>query len=80
MEDTFYTHTYTGSVIWFDNRGGYGFIEWSKDEQPQKDLFLHFSDINCEGYKTVKKGEKVSFSLGLNNKGQPKATIVTIIK
>lgn len=78
MEDTFYT--YTGSVVWFDNRGGYGFIEWSKDGQVQKDLFLHFSDINCEGYKTVKKGEKVSFSLGLNNKGLLKAVNVIVVQ
>lgn len=78
MADTFYT--YTGSVVWFDNRGGYGFIEWSKDGQVQKDLFLHFSDINCEGYKTVKKGEKVSFSLGLNNKGLLKAVNVIVVQ
>jgi CspA family cold shock protein len=75
MEDT-----YLGIVCWFDNRQGYGFIEWDKDNQPQKDLFLHFSDINCEGYKTIKKGEKVSFSLGLNNKNQPKAINVTSVK
>jgi len=72
--------TYTGLVIWFDNRSGYGFIEWAKEGVKQKDLFLHFSDVNCEGYKTVKKGQNVSFSLGLNNKGQPKATNVTVIK
>lgn len=71
--------TYVGSVIWFDNRSGYGFIEWQKAGQAQKDLFVHFSDINCEGYKTIKKGESVSFSLGLNNRGQPKAINVTVI-
>jgi CspA family cold shock protein len=71
--------TYVGSIIWFDNRSGYGFIEWQKSGQAQKDLFVHFSDINCEGYKTVKKGEKVSFGLGLNNRGQPKATNVTVV-
>ncbi|HVI42062.1 MAG TPA: cold shock domain-containing protein, partial [Anaerovoracaceae bacterium] len=65
---------YFGSVIWFDNKSGYGFIEWSNNGQSQKDLFVHFSDINCEGYKTIKKGQKVSFTIGQNNKGQPKAT------
>ena len=71
---------YLGSVIWFDNKSGYGFIQWDKDGDPQKDLFVHFSDINCEGFKTIKKGQKVSFTLGKNNKGQPKATDVVTEK
>lgn len=69
-----------GSVIWFDNKSGYGFIQWDKDGEAQKDLFVHFSDINCEGFKTIKKGQKVSFTLGTNNKGMPKATDVVTEK
>lgn len=71
---------YNGEVCWFDNRAGYGFILWSIENIQQKDLFVHFSDINCEGFKTVKKGQKVSFTLGVNNKGAPKATDVTVVK
>lgn len=67
---------FEGEVIWFDNKSGYGFI--ARDNE--KDLFVHFSDINCEGFKTVKKGQKVSFTLGVNNKGAPKATDVTVVK
>ena len=70
MQDMF-----EGEVIWFDNSAGYGFIARSNE----KDLFVHFSDINCEGFKTIKKGQKVSFTLGVNNKGIPKATNVTVV-
>ncbi len=71
--------TYVGQVVWFNNRDGIGFIEWADLAGPQKDMFVHFSDINCEGFKTVKKGQKVSFKIGQNNKGQPKAINVTVI-
>lgn len=74
MQDRF-----EGEVIWFDNRAGYGFVEWSIENVKQKDLFVHFSDINCEGFKTIKKGQKVSFTIGVNNKGVPKATDVTAL-
>ena len=75
MEDT---KKYFGTVIWFDNRSGYGFIQWSSNNIAQKDLFVHFSDINCEGYKTIKKGQYVSFGIGMNNKGVPKAIDVIV--
>lgn len=71
---------FTGEVLWFDAKRGYGFIGWEKDEAKQKDLFVHFSDIICEGFKTVHKGQKVSFGLGVNKHGNPKAVEVTVIK
>jgi cold shock protein len=74
-QDTFY-----GEVIFFDPKRGYGFISWKKDEAQQKDLFVHFSDVICEGYKTLYKGQKVSFGLGLNKSGIPKATEVQVLK
>lgn len=70
---------YTGAVCWFDNRAGYGFLLWEIDGVPQKDMFIHFSDVNCEGFKTLKKDQKVSFQLGTNNRGQPKAVNVQAI-
>lgn len=69
-----------GEVIFFDPKRGYGFILWTKDEAQQKDLFVHFSDIICEGYKTLYKGQKVSFGLGNNKNGIPKAVNVQILK
>jgi cold shock protein len=66
-----------GEVIWFDPKLSYGFI---KRENNEPDLFVHFSDINAEGFKTLFKGQKVSFSLGVNKHGRPKATNVLVLK
>lgn len=68
-----------GTVIWFDPKPGYGFIEWDGQAEEDEDMFVHFSDINLEGFKTLKKGQRVSFGLGENNKGEPKAIDVTIL-
>ena len=46
-----------GQVKWFDSRKGFGFIEL----EGQKDIFVHFSEIQSEGYKTLRDGEKVEF-------------------
>lgn len=56
-----------GKVIWFKKT--YGFIKQAEGE----DLFVHWSDIVSDGFKTLKKGQTVSYEIGLNNKGQPKA-------
>ena len=50
----------TGTVKWFNNAKGYGFI--SPDEGGT-DVFVHFSAIDMEGYKTLKQGQKVAFDL-----------------
>lgn len=71
---------YTGTVIWFDNRKGFGFILWEKDGVAQTDLFVHFSDIVSQGFKTLHKDQKISFALGVNKKEQPKATEVTVVQ
>ena len=74
---------FEGTIVWFDPKKGYGFIDWDKKgygfEDDGKDLFLHFSDLAMEGFKTVKKGQRVRFSLGENNRGQPKATEVVLV-
>lgn len=69
-----------GEVLWFDPKRGYGFAGWEKDGVQQKDLFVHFSDISCEGFKTLYKGQKILFEIGKNNRGDPKAINVEIIK
>lgn len=48
----------TGIVKWFSNTKGYGFIS---PEQGGDDIFAHFSSITMDGYKTLKKGQKVEF-------------------
>jgi len=70
-----------GEVLWFDPKRGFGFIGWSNNEAvKQKDMFVHFSDVNCEGFKTLYKDQKVSFELGTNKNGSPKAVNVAVLK
>jgi len=66
---------FVGDVIWFANKLNYGFIS-RKDE---KDLFVHFSDIECDGFKSLKKGQRVKFTIGKNNSGNPKACHVVVL-
>lgn len=66
---------YIGTVCWFDAKLGYGFISRTNEQ----DIFIHWSDIVSEGFKTLKKGQEVAFSIGLNNRKQPKAIDVSII-
>lgn len=71
---------FEGIVVWFDPKQGYGFIEWEKSGVKQKDMFFHYSDIVCEGFKTLFKEQKVSFSVGVNKHGKPKAVEITVLK
>ena len=66
---------YTGSVVWFSR--GYGFVA---PDNGGDDIFIHYSDINMEGYKTLKKGQRVSYSIGLNRRNQPKAITMLVIE
>lgn len=61
-----------GKVKWFDGKKGYGFIEL---EDGSGDVFVHFTDIVGEGYKTLHEGERVSFEISDTPKGK-KATNV----
>ena len=62
----------TGTVKWFNDAKGYGFITPSDGG---KDLFVHFSAIQGSGFKTLKEGDKVQFDVGQGAKG-PSATNV----
>ena len=54
-----------GKVKWFNNDKGYGFIEYNDLE----DIFVHYSAIKKEGYKTLKEGDIVDFKLIETGKG-----------
>jgi len=64
-----------GTVKWFNNAKGYGFI---LSEEGGEDLFVHYSSIHMEGYKTLKAGQKVSYDLLPGPKGMHATNITTI--
>jgi len=70
---------YFGEVVWFNNIKGYGFISWKKDGEKQKDMFCHYTDIACKGYKTLKKEQKVSFEIGMNKNNVVKAVNINLL-
>jgi CspA family cold shock protein len=55
----------TGTVKWFNNKKGYGFI----NEESGRDIFVHFSSINMDGYKSLNEGEQVDFEVEESNRG-----------
>ena len=61
-----------GTVKWFNNQKGYGFIS---DEQGN-DVFVHYSGLNMEGFKSLEEGAQVEIEVGNGAKG-PQATNVT---
>jgi len=63
---------YQGKVKWFNAAKGYGFIE----REDGDDVFVHFSAINAEGYKTLEEGQAVSFDIVEGARG-PQAANVT---
>ncbi len=62
-----------GTVKWFNESKGYGFI--SRDNGP--DLFVHFSNITGDGFRTLKDGQPVTFTEGQGQKG-PQAENVEV--
>ena len=68
------SETKTGTVKWFNNQKGYGFIT---PEEGGKDLFVHMSSIMMEGYKTLSDNQKVSYQVGDSDRG-PVATNVMV--
>ena len=59
----------SGKVKWFNDPKGYGFIT---PNDGSKDLFAHFTDIQAEGFKSLKEGQEVEYDIGDSEKG-PKA-------
>lgn len=64
----------TGSVKWFNETKGFGFLE----QENGPDVFVHFSSIKADGFKTLAEGQKVQFEIQDGQKG-PQAANVEII-
>ena len=65
-------HVATGTVKWFNGEKGYGFIT---PDDGGKDVFVHHSKIEMEGFRSLSEGQKVEFEVGQGLKG-PEATNV----
>ncbi|GAA5442727.1 hypothetical protein Misp06_00902 [Microbulbifer sp. NBRC 101763] len=65
----------TGTVKWFNNAKGYGFI---LADEGGEDLFAHYSAIQMEGYRTLKAGQQVTFDIVRGDKGYHAANISTV--
>ena len=62
----------TGKVKWFNAEKGYGFI--TSDEG--KDIFVHYSTIQADGFRSLEEGQKVSFEIVESDRGQQAANVV----
>ena len=61
-----------GKIKWFNNEKGYGFIEYRENE----DIFVHYSAIVKDGYKTLNQGDEVEFNLIETTKGLQAQNVV----
>ncbi|MBQ6369057.1 MAG: cold shock domain-containing protein [Parasporobacterium sp.] len=64
-----------GTVKWFNNQKGYGFIS----DENGKDIFVHYSGVNMEGFKSLNEGDNVEFEIIEGEKG-PQAINVTKVQ
>jgi CspA family cold shock protein len=65
----------TGTVKWFSNEKGYGFIV---PDEGGEDLFVHYSEIDADGYRSLAENDRVEFTIGQTEKG-PNAQRVTVL-
>jgi CspA family cold shock protein len=63
----------TGTVKWFDSKKGYGFISPSNGD---KDLFVHHTSLQMEGYKTLNEAQTVSYEVGTSDRGDVATNVV----
>jgi CspA family cold shock protein len=64
----------TGTVKWFNNAKGYGFIA----HEGGKDVFVHFSAIQGEGYRSLNEGDQVEFTVEDGAKGPQAANVIKV--
>ena len=63
-----------GKVKWFNNKKGYGFIT----PESGNDVFVHFSAVKADGYKTLQEGQEVEFDIQQGPKGEQAANVVIL--
>ncbi|ABY42285.1 RNA chaperone/antiterminator CspA [Bacillus mycoides] len=66
--------TVTGQVKWFNNEKGFGFIE----VPGENDVFVHFSAIETDGFKSLEEGQKVSFEIEDGNRGPQAKNVIKL--
>jgi CspA family cold shock protein len=66
---------YKGTIKWFNNAKGYGFV--GREDEP--DLFVHYSSIQQDGYKSLREGDQIEFDVVQGTKG-PQADQVVVLK
>lgn len=66
----------TGKVKWFKSDKGYGFIT---NDEDHKDVFVHFTAIKAEGFRTLEDGQSVEFDIVEGDRG-PQAANVTVVE
>lgn len=64
----------TGTVKWFNNSKGYGFLA----QEDGADVFVHFSAIKGEGYRSLEEGQRVEFTVEQGPKGLQAANVVVL--
>ena len=67
---------FRGTVKWFNNAKGYGFL----GHENGPDVFVHFSAIQTDGYKSLKEGQPVEFDIAEGESGRPQAEAVKSLK
>jgi cold shock protein len=69
-----YLMIYSGKVKWFNDQKGFGFIE----REDGNDVFVHFSAIKSDGFKSLEEGQEVEFEVVEGDRGPQAANVVTL--
>ena len=65
---------YKGTVKWFNNHKGYGFIQ----DENRKDIFVHYTGLDMEGFKSLEEGNRVEFDIVEGEKGPQASHVVKL--